>query len=159
MNEKIRNVTKEDLSGLKEVLDSSGLFPSEYLDDMIADYFNNPETEDIWITGTINSINVALAYCAPEKFTNGTYNLYAIGVKKEYQGKGIGQRMMQFIETLLKDNLNRILIVDTSGSDDYKSARQFYLKLGFRQEAIIRDFWNEGEDKITFWKKLNSELY
>jgi ribosomal protein S18 acetylase RimI-like enzyme len=155
MREEIRKVTIEDVNGLKEVVESSDLFPPEYLDDMISDYFNNPETEDIWFTYLIDNNPVAIGYCAPEKFTNGTYNLYAIGVKKELQGKGIGHKMMGFIETLLRDNENRVLIVETSGSGHYKLTRQFYHKLGYRQEAIIKDFWNEGEDKVIFWKKLN----
>ena len=155
MNYEIRKVTKKDLTGLKEVLDSIELFPSEYLDDMMADYLNNPATEDIWFTCIAGDIPVAIGYAAPEKFTNGTYNLYAIGVKKELQGTGIGHKMMDFIEQLLKENKKRILIVETSSNDQFTLTRQFYNKLGYRQEAIIKDFWNEGEDKIIFWKKLN----
>jgi ribosomal protein S18 acetylase RimI-like enzyme len=152
--EETRYVIREDLKGLKEVLDSSELFPSEYLDDMISDYFNNPETRDIWFIHTINGTAIGLGYCAPEKLTDGTYNLYAIAVRKEFQGKGIGQKMIKFLEQILIDRQNRILIIETSSDDQYKSTQQFYKKLGYSHEATIRDFWKEGEDKIVFWKKL-----
>lgn len=151
----IRKVQPQDILGLKEVLDSSELFPSEYLDDMISDYFNNKDTTDIWFTFIDNDRPVALGYCVPEKLTNGTYNLYAIAVRKELQGQGFGQKMMGFIEKLLTDNGNRILIVETSSIDQYALTRKFYNKLGYRQEAIIKDFWNDGEDKVIFLKKLN----
>jgi ribosomal protein S18 acetylase RimI-like enzyme len=151
----IRKVDLHDLTGLKEVLDSSELFPSEYLDDMIADYFNNKDTTDIWFTCIDNNQPIALGYCAPEKLTNGTYNLYAIAVRKELQGQGIGEKMMNFIEKMLTDNGNRVLIVETSSIDQYALTRKFYKKLGYRQEAVIKDFWNDREDKVIFWKKLN----
>ncbi len=151
----IRKVQVQDIPGLKEVLDSSELFPSEYLDDMISDYFNNNDSTDIWFTCIDNNTPIALGYCAPEKLTNGTYNLYAIAVRKDLQGQGVGERMMNFIEKLLTDSGNRILIVETSSIDHYTLTRKFYNKLGYRQEAVIKDFWNEGEDKVIFWKKLN----
>lgn len=155
----IRKVVLNDINALKEVVDSSGLFPSEYLDEMIADYFSNADTEDIWFTYVDNNIPVAIGYCAPEKLTNGTYNLYAIGVKKELQQNGIGRQMMCYLEKLLRKNNRRILIVETSSLDEYAIARNFYDKLGYRREAIIKDFWDEGEDKIIFWKKLNVVRY
>jgi len=156
MNEiKIRKVVKGDISGLKKVLDSIELFPAEMLEDMIADYFNNTETQDIWFTALENDQPISIGYCAPEKLTIGTFNLYAIGVKSNQQGKGIGSKMMVFLENLLKETGNRLLIVDTSGTDEFKATRAFYKKLNYTQEAVIRDFWDEGDDKVTFWKKLN----
>lgn len=152
----IRKVEVTDIQGMKAVLDSSELFPAEYLEDMMQDYLTNPETEEIWFAA-IDDTNtvVALGYCVPEKLTNATYNLLAIAVSKELQGKGIGQQMMAFIEDYLQHNKKRLLIVETSSDNQYALTRKFYLKLGYTHIATITDFWNEGEDKIVFWKKLN----
>ena len=61
---------------------------------------------------------------------------------------------MNFIEQKLKKIGARVLIVETSSDDAQIGARNLYQKLGYIQEAVIRDFWNEGEDKIVYWKKL-----
>ncbi len=65
----IRPIVKTDLIDLKEVLDSSELFPSEYLEEMISDYFDNLETYDIWFTCVDQNKPVAIGYYVPEKFT------------------------------------------------------------------------------------------
>lgn len=154
MNNKIHAIKSDDIEGLKTVCDSSGLFPSEYLDEMIFDYFNNPETQDIWFTYIDNNRPVAIGYCVPEKFTDGTYNLLAIGVSQDTQRKGIAREMMNYIEQLIKQKGGRILIVETSTDNAQIAARAFYKNIGYTQEAVIRDFWKDGEDKIVFWKKL-----
>lgn len=155
MKNEVRKVTPEDIPALKKVLHSTQLFPAEMLDEMIADYFNNPDSQDIWFTCVRDNEPVSIGFCAPEKFTQGTFNLYAIAVMKELQGNGIGAAMMRFIENLLRENGHRILIVETSGSSEFELTRKFYLKNGYTHEATIHDFWQMGEDKIIFWKKLN----
>lgn len=153
-NDKIREVIHSDLDSLKIVLDSCGLFPSEYLDDMISDYFHNLDTNEIWFTCVENDSPISIGYCIPEKLTSGTYNLLAIGVSENHQRKGVAVEMMNFIEQKLKTIGARVLIVETSSDDAQIGARNLYQKLGYNQEAVIRDFWNEGEDKIVYWKKL-----
>jgi ribosomal protein S18 acetylase RimI-like enzyme len=153
-NDKIREVIHSDLDSLKIVLDSCGLFPSEYLDDMISDYFHNLDTNEIWFTYVENDSPISIGYCIPEKLTSGTYNLLAIGVSENHQRKGVAVEMMNFIEQKLKTIGARVLIVETSSDDAQIGARNLYQKLGYNQEAVIRDFWNEGEDKIVYWKKL-----
>ena len=155
MSTEIRSTVESDIDGLKEVLDSTELFPSAYLDEMIADYFNNPETEEIWFTNLSKGKIIGLGYCTPEKLTEGTYNLLAIAVRKELQGKGEGQKMINYIEHLLSTNGHRILIVETSSDPQYELTRKFYDKLGYRKEATIRDFWKDGEDKVVYWKRIN----
>lgn len=152
--ELIRKIEKKDIPHLKNVIDSTGLFPSELLDDMIADYFNNPNSSDIWLTLELDEVPVVVAYCAPERLTSGTYNLYLIAVLKDHQGKGLGATMMQYIEQLLKKQGQRVLLVETSGLPEFESTRRFYDKSYYQRAAVIREFYQEGEDKIIFWKKL-----
>ena len=64
-------------------------------------------------------------------------------------------REKKHIEDRLKQEGHRILIVDTSGTDDFILTRKFYEKLNYHKEAVIRDFWDEGDDKVIYWKKLN----
>lgn len=154
MNQKIRPVSISDIDGLKKVVDSSELFPSEYLDEMISDYLNNPETQDIWFTKIDDNTPTAIGYCVPEKLTNGTYNLLAIGVSQDSQRSGVATEMMSYIEQQLKQKDGRILIVETSSDDAQIGARKLYNRIGYTQMAVIKDFWNDGEDKIVFWKKL-----
>ena len=151
----IRNITKSDIPELKQLLDTIELFPSDMLDDMVADYFSNLDTQEIWYTATEENKPISIGYCTPEILTEGTYNLYAIGVKSEIQGKGIGSQMMDHLEIRLREQGHRILIVETSGAPEFHLTRKFYEKLGYHKEAVIRDFWREGEDKIIYRKKLN----
>ncbi|XOV66508.1 MAG: GNAT family N-acetyltransferase [Fluviicola sp.] len=150
----LRPATQSDVLAMKSVVDSCNLFPSEYLDGMMEGYFKNPNSEELWFVKTLETKPVGIAYCVPEKFTEGTFNLLAIGVHEKMQGTGIGSEIMHFVENQLRSNGARILIVETSGAEEFKLTRKFYVNLGYTEEATIRDFWTEGEDKVIFWKKL-----
>lgn len=154
MSERIRAVRQSDLEALNTVIETSGLFPPELLNGMISGFFSNTETQDIWLTKLIHEKPVAIAYCAPERLTEGTYNLYLIAVHRDHQGTGIGGEIMTYIEQLLQSQGQRILLVETSGSPEFELTRRFYDKCNYNREAVIRDFYREGEDKVVFRKKL-----
>lgn len=52
-----------------------------------------------------------------------------MGVRNDIQASGIGSKMMAYIEKYLKDKGHRILIVDTSRTDDFRLTGKFYEKL------------------------------
>jgi len=153
----IRNVRKQDLEDLKIVIDTTGLFPSDLLEGMMSDYFSATSDQELWLTQESHGKAVAVAYCAPERFTDGTYNLYLIAVHGAYQGKGIGAELMRHVEQTLREKGNRILLVETSGLPEFELTRAFYHKCKYNREATIRDFYREGEDKVVFWKKLTEQ--
>ena len=154
MKGQIRKVVRADIPELKKVLDSSALFPSYLLDDMISDYLSNEKSTDIWFTTIDQGKPISIGYCAPERLTKGTYNLYAIAVHKSQQGKGTGKKMIEYIVNELRKKDNRILIVETSGKPEFNLTREFYIKCDFKEQAVIPEFYEKGDDKIVFWKKL-----
>ena len=66
----------------------------------------------------------------------------------------MGAALTAHLEAELKSKGHRILIADTSGTDDFFQTRMFYKKNGYSEESRIRDFWNAGDDKVTFRKAL-----
>ncbi len=154
MSYQISRTVKEDLSGIKSILETIELFPPEMLEEMIADFLENPNSNALWLTYSENEIPLGFVFCNIEMLTDGTYNMYAIGVKNYQQGKGIGAKLVNAVETQLRTKGGRVLIVDTSSTDEFGATRNFYLKNGYEKEAVIRDFWAEGDDKVVFRKKL-----
>lgn len=149
----IRPVISQDLPALKVVIDANDLFPSDMLDEMIADYLTNEDSNDYWVTYD-DGQPVAIAYCAPERMTTGTWNLYLIAVHPDFQQEGRGGSVLRYIEQKLAANGARILLIETSGLKSFEGTREFYRKCGYEEEATIREFYQAGEDKIIFRKLL-----
>ena len=111
-------------------------------------------SEDIWYVGELGNEVVTFGFCEPERMTDGTWNLLAIGVEPAEQGRGHGARMIAHLERLLKERGQRILIVETMGTPELARTREFYLKNGYTEEARIREFYEPGADKVIYWKSV-----
>jgi len=150
-----------DRAGLMAVVEASGLFPPdglEEVDSMLADYFAGKNGCDhFWITDDDGSGPVGVAYYAPERMTEGTWNLYMIVVHPDRQGEGRGAALVRHVEQTLMERGERVLLVETSGLPSYERARTFYTKCGYEEEARIRDFYKADEDKVVFRKVLNAD--
>ena len=72
----------------------------------------------------------------------------------ERQSRGIGQKLVAAVEQAATASGGRVLLVETSSLPEYERTRSFYNQLGFDREAIIREFYAAGEDKVVFWKQL-----
>ncbi len=149
----IRAVGRADVAALKAVVDRSGLFPSSLLDDMLAGYLDGQAQGDAWLT-VDDEGPVAVAYYAPERMTQGTWNLQLIAVDPARRSQGVGAALLAHIERALTAEGQRVLLVETSGTPDFERTRAFYRANGYDEEARIRDFYEAGDDKVVFWKSL-----
>lgn len=149
----IKATSQDDIAGLQAVLDGTQLFPSEMLPDMLAPALSG-DTDAFWLTCHLDGEAVGLCYTTPEDLTDGTWNMLALAVRPDLQGKRLGAALVAAAEQHLKDKGQRILIVDTSGTDGFTLTRKFYAQNGYEEEARIRDFWADGDDKVVFRKAL-----
>lgn len=153
-NATTRPVTRGDVSDLKLLIDATGLFPSDMLDDMLAPYFmQGPDGTQSWLVDDDGGL-AGVAYYAPERMTEGTWNLYLIAVHPMRQGKGRGSALLRKVEARLAARGERVLLVETSGLPEFEQTRAFYRNNGYDEEARIRDFYRAGEDKVVFRKAL-----
>jgi ribosomal protein S18 acetylase RimI-like enzyme len=86
--------------------------------------------------------------------TDGRYDLYWIVASPELQGTGVASRLLAEVEGRIRAQGGAHLYAETSGTDIYLPARKFYLKNGFVQAAVLKDFYLDGDDKAIFRKML-----
>jgi ribosomal protein S18 acetylase RimI-like enzyme len=161
----IRLTTLDDTTALIDLAAASGLFDPNQTDSlaqMLDQHFRVSETaleegkngtQDIWLTDDDNE-PVGMAYIAPERMTEGTWNLYLIAVHPDRQKQGRGKTLLRHVEQMLMERGERILLVETAGTDDFEYVRAFYRQNGYEEEARIREFYAAGVDKIVFRKAL-----
>jgi len=70
------------------------------------------------------------------------------------QGHGIGHALLARVEAGVQARGGRLLLVETSGTPAYASARRLYETSGYRCEAIIHDFYAPRDDLLIFSKGL-----
>lgn len=153
----IRPTTPNDLTAVLALASAAMSFAPEELEELktiLADYFSGKTAHHFWLTDDGDDGLVAAAYCAPERMTNGTWNLLFIAVHPDYQGQGRGTALIADIEQRLATHNAHLLLVETLAS--FEHTRDFYRKCDFKEEARIRDFYELGADKIVYRKILTA---
>ena len=150
----IRPLLRGDLPRVAHLVDANAMFPSEMLEGMTAPYFAGDSDTQRWIVAEHEGAVQGVAYTVPEPLTEGTWNTLCICVDPEAHGKGIGTALMRHIEAGLRGVDDRVLLVETSGTEGFARTRGFYDMLGYDREARIRDYYTVGDDKIIFRKAL-----
>jgi ribosomal protein S18 acetylase RimI-like enzyme len=85
-----------------------------------------------------------------------SWDLYWIAVDPTAQGSGLGRKLMAESERLMAGRGARQVYADTSSRPQYEPTRAFYLACGYRQEALLADFYGEGDGKVIFVKTLST---
>jgi ribosomal protein S18 acetylase RimI-like enzyme len=152
ISSRIRAPKRDDIDAMKAVIAATDLFPPDMLDDMFQPFLTG-STGALWLVFEETAIS-GLAFCAPETLTDGTWNLLLIAIDPRAQGTGIGMALVNAIESRLRQEGARILLVETSGQEAFSRSRRFYVRCGFVEEARIRSFYADGDDKVVFWKAL-----
>ncbi len=155
----IRLTTLDDTNAVLALAEATGLFESNQIEElaqMLNQHFSDEtDSQDIWFSDYDNEL-VGVAHVAPERMTEGTWNLYLIAIHPNHQRQGRGAALLSHIEEMLAKRGERVLLVETSGLKDFEYVRAFYRKSGYDEEARIRGFYKAGDDKIIFRKALGS---
>ncbi len=153
----IRPTTPADTDAILALAVSSGLFPPEGTEEvagvLAAALRGELGPDHCWLTDDDGG-PVGVAYYAPERMTEGTWNLYMLAVRTDRQRQGRGAALVRHVERQLAARGARLLLIETSGLGSFDRTRAFYRALGYGEEARIRDFYKAGDDKVVFRKAL-----
>jgi ribosomal protein S18 acetylase RimI-like enzyme len=87
--------------------------------------------------------------------TKSCFDLYWIVTHNDFRGKGIGKKLLDETYREAGKLGCTMIIAETSGRDHYKPTRAFYDSAGYTLEAVIRDYYDKGDDKCIYVKRLD----
>jgi ribosomal protein S18 acetylase RimI-like enzyme len=155
----IRSLVEKDRGRLLSMLVKTRSFTSKEIGvamELIDIVLKDPVQKDYQIYCIVDDQDQIMGYICygSTPMTQGTFDLYWIAVDPGFQGKGMGSRLLDFLEKMVKELKGRILLADTSSVPQYEKTKSFYLKNGFQEVARIPDYYHPGNDRITFCKRL-----
>jgi ribosomal protein S18 acetylase RimI-like enzyme len=156
---KIRLLSEKDRARLFSMMVRTRSFTSEEIDvamELIDIVLKDPNQKDYRIHCMVDDQDQTTGFICygPTPMTEGTFDLYWIAVDPDFQGNGIGSKLLDFLEKVVEGLKGRMILADTSSVPQYEKTKNFYLKNGFRDVARVPDYYHPGNDRITFCKKL-----
>ena len=106
----------------------------------------------------VNHDTVGWICYGPTPCTLGTFDIYWIGVAPASQGRGIGRALTVFAEQAISQRGGRLLVIETSSRETYRSTRQFYEAMGYREAARIAEFYGPGDHKVVLVKDVERAM-
>jgi len=141
------------------VAEGTGAFrPSELdvLREVLSEAFAGPSSGYLFLEERIGGKLAGFVVFGRAPMTNCGWDLYWIVVDRFLQGKGYGRRMLEEVEAIARAATGKaILRVETSGKKEYERQRQFYLAAGYRETGRIQDFYEAGDDLVTYCKFIS----
>lgn len=153
-NINLRPAQGTDLDALSSLVEKVGLMPGDVLAQSMAPYFDAMPENEICVIAELQGEIIGFYYARQEEMAHNVWNMLIIAVDQDKQSQGVGRTLVAHLEQTLREQNQRILIIDTSSDDQFIKTQKFYQDLGYQRTATIPDFWIDGEDKITFYKRL-----
>lgn len=127
--------------------------PDEVSKSLVSDFFMNSESYTVYV---IEVLNLVKGFCVvkfnPFEGGNGIAEFVFLGIDTENKRIGLGTKLVQYLEQVLKENGVRKIYVKTSVRN--KSAICFWIMQDYKFEARMLDFSLESHDDYYLGKEI-----
>ena len=147
-----------DVDSIRNIVRSSEFFSTEEVEmavELLQENLSKRESSGYYfLLVEMNERVVGYSCYGPIPCTKESCDLYWIAVLHEFRGQGIGRDLLERTEEKIGKMGGKRIYVDTSSRDQYEPTRCFYQAGGYEQEAVLKDFYSPGDDKIIYVKEL-----
>jgi ribosomal protein S18 acetylase RimI-like enzyme len=156
----IRPMASSDRAAIASLIVSVDSFNKSEVDcalELVDIYLHDYNQTDYRVIVAEDSTSRVHAYACwgTVPITRGTYDLYWIATHTDSQGRGFGHALMAYVEEKVLENRGRLLVVETSAKSSYARTVMFYQRPGYEETSRISDFYDVGDDRLIFVKRLS----
>lgn len=149
-------VERSDIETVRRLCALAGNFSSEEIElagELVEERLRRDLASGYHFAFVQNGSTVAGFICfGPIPCTRDGWDVYWIAVHPDFQGWGIGRKLLEAAEERIQEDGGGRIYIDTSSRPSYRKARCFYQAAGYRLEACLNDFYSPGDDKCVFVK-------
>ena len=139
----------EDRQAILAVTANIDIFTAEEKD-TVRELFDEQEQGYNFLVARHDGQVVGFSCFGERALTVGTYDLFWIAVDPSARRLGAGRTLLQASESAVRALGGRLLVLETSGLEEYARTRKFYELAGYEKEAVIRDFYKVGDDLVIY---------
>ncbi len=154
----IRPTLPQDAADITRLAAAERLFSAEEaacVGELLHDYLERADHNGyFFLSAESDGRIVGFACYGPTPLTHDTYDLYWILVDRAAGRRGIGRALMARVESEVRMLKGRLLVLDTSGREDYTGTRAFYESLGYVRTAVVPDFYAPTDDLVIYTRRL-----
>ena len=153
-----QNIEPADLGAILNIVQGSGFFSVAEVElacELAKDRLEHGEQSSYQFLFAENDEQVVGYTCyGLVPATAGSYDLYWIAVSETKRGCGLGKILLQKTEELIVNAGGMQLYAETSSRSQYTSTQRFYENGGYILEAVLKDFYAQGDSKMIYSKVL-----
>ena len=156
---RIRRIEPGDREAIRELIAGTGAFKPFEVDvamELVDVALTRKEQDDYHPYVLVEDDGTVASYACFGKnpMTKATFDLYWLATRADRMGKGYGRKIVAFVEEEVKKRGGRLLIIETSSKESYGTTREFYIRIGCTLAAQLPDYYDEGDDKLIYLKKI-----
>ncbi|MBM3436264.1 MAG: GNAT family N-acetyltransferase [Bacteroidetes bacterium] len=152
------DVKKSDIEAVREIVTSTGFFRDDEVPvavELTEERFNQGrESGYEFIFMEIEGRQVAYSCFGLIPCSLLSYDLYWIVTHNDFRGKGLGSKLLKETEESIRNLGGKAIYVETSSKEKYLPTQKFYEKNKYELKARFEDFYDTGDDKLVYVKKI-----
>ncbi len=152
----VRALRPADRGPIEKILRGTGFFHEDEVLvalELVDEALHKPHQQDYFFgVGEIDGRVAGYVCYGRRDMTVHTWDLFWVAVDATLQKRGTGRVLMNWAEDRMREQGARIVIVETAGRPQYEPTRAFYLRIGYQEEARIKDFYADGDDLVIYTK-------
>ena len=159
MNLSFRTTPQEkDIKRIREIVESTGFFYDFETDvavELVEERLKDGESTGYhFVFAEADGVTAAYSCFGHIEMTKSCFDLYWIVTHHDFRGKGIGKKLLDKTYEEARKMGCKIIIAETSGREHYAPTRAFYDSAGYTLEATIKDYYDDGDDKLMYTKRI-----